>query len=184
MSWNESNDNLNNINNNINNNIYDYNYDYNYNYNYNYNDDTDTIIKDFLGYKNQNIINNNSNLCNTCNLVHPLNFFVKSKKYCYNCWGCKNVHNFDLEFGKYIKDDENSVPLSEAIEILKTVLQFYDRIDNKYKMTESIFTKVINYEELGILHNQFSKLIYKKNKLVFIGNKHVKIDYKNAVIYI
>jgi hypothetical protein len=128
--------------------------------------------------------NSRYKLCNTCNLVHPLTFFTKSKKYCYNCWGLKSTYNFDLEQGKYIVDDNNSVQLIEALDILKTVLLFYDNIDNKYKITDSIFNKIIHYGHLGILHNQFSKLLYKKNNLIFTGNKPVKIDYKNAVIAI
>ena len=145
--------------------------------------DTDNSIKEFIGYKNQNICDC-WKLCNTCNLMHPLKFFINSQKYCYNCWGWKNAYNFDLEFGKYIICDNDSVQLNEANDILKTVLQFYDKIDNKYKITDSIFNKIIHYEQLGILHEQFSKLLYKKNNLIFTGNKPVKIDYKNSLIFI
>jgi hypothetical protein len=183
----------------------------NYNYNYNYNNNNinnnnininniinsnnsindisnkninENYIKDFIGYKNQDINNKDYKLCNECNLMHPLTFFTKSKKYCYNCWGWNSTYNFDLEYGKYIIDDINNVSLNEALDILKTVLLFYDNIDNKYKITDSIFNKIIHYNHLGILHNQFSKLLYKNNNLIFTGNKPVKIDYKNAVIYI
>ena len=123
-------------------------------------------------------------LCNTCNLMHPLKFFINSQKYCYNCWGWKDANNFDLEGGKYIIRDIDSVEINEANDILKTVLQFYDKIDNKYKITDSIFNKIIHYEQLSILHEQFSRLLYKKNNLIFTGNKPVKIDYKNSTIFI
>ena len=116
--------------------------------------------------------------------MHPLKFFIKSQKYCYNCWGWKNANDFDLEFGRYITFDIDSVQLNEALDILKTVLQFYDNIDNKYKITDSIFNKIIHYDHLGILHEQFSRLLYKKNNLTFTGNKPVKIDYKNSIIFI
>lgn len=167
-------------NNNINNN--NINNDYNYIKKVGKEDNDE--IKEFIGYKRQNIINKNWKICNSCNLIHPLKFFIKSQKYCYNCWGWKCAYNFDLEYGKYITENTESVQLSEAMEILKTVLQFYDKVDNKDKITDSIFTKIIHYYQLGLLHNQFSKLIYKKKELIFIGNKNIKIDYKNAVIYI
>jgi hypothetical protein len=184
--YNNINNNYNNINNEYNNINNEYNNHNNHNNN-NHNNikkgDSDDI-KEFVGYKRQNIINKNWKICNSCNLIHPLKFFIKSQKYCYNCWGWKCAYNFDLEYGKYITENTESVQLSEAMEILKTVLQFYDKVDNKEKITDSIFTKIIHYYDLGLLHNQFSKLIYKKKNLIFIGNKNIKIDYKNAVIYI
>ena len=145
--------------------------------------DTDNSIKEFIGYKNQKMCDC-WKLCNTCNLMHPLKFFINSQKYCYNCWGWKDANNFDLEGGKYIIRDIDSVEINEANDILKTVLQFYDKIDNKYKITDSIFNKIIHYDHLGILHEQFSRLLYKKNNLTFTGNKPVKIDYKNSTIFI
>jgi hypothetical protein len=145
--------------------------------------DTDNSIKEFIGYKNQKMCDC-WKLCNTCNLMHPLKFFINSQKYCYNCWGWKDANNFDLEGGKYIIRDIDSVEINEANDILKTVLQFYDKIDNKYKITDSIFNKIIHYDQLSILHEQFSRLLYKKNNLIFTGNKPVKIDYKNSMIFI
>ena len=122
--------------------------------------------------------------CNTCKLIHPSKYFITTKEYCYNCWGWRSVYNFDLEYGKYITSD-NTVSLIEALDIIKNVLIFYDNIGNEQKITDSIFTKFLHYNELGLLHPQFAKILYKKKELTYIGNKNnIKIDYKKAYISI
>ena len=177
------------INNNIDNNYT--NNDNNYINNDNNNDinDINDNIKEFIGYKKKNIDcknnkYNNWSECKTCKLMHPSKYFIKTKEYCYNCWGWKSLYNFDLEYGRYITSD-NTVSLIEALDIIKNVLIFYDKIGNEQKITDSVFTKFLHYNELGLLHPQFAKVLYKKKELTYIGNKNnIKIDYKKAYISI
>ena len=155
----------------------------------NINNDINNDIKEFIGYNKKNIDCNNNKYydwseCKRCKLMHPSKYFIKTKEYCFNCWGWMSVYNFDLEYGTYITS-EDIVPLNEALDIIKNVLIFYDNINNEQKITDSIFTKFLHYNELGLLHPRFAKLLYKKKELTYIGNKNnIKIDYKKAYISI
>jgi hypothetical protein len=172
------------------NNIINDNYNDNNINNYNnINNDINDDIKEFIGYNKKNIDCKNNKYydwseCKTCKLMHPSKYFIKTKEYCFNCWGWISVYNFDLEYGTYVTS-EDIVSLNEALDIVKNVLIFYDNINNEQKITDSIFTKILHYNELGILHPRFAKFLYKKKELTYIGNKNnIKIDYKKAYISI
>ena len=194
-NYNNNDNNYNNYNNNDINNNYNNVNNNNYNNNYNNNNDINNDnninndIKEFIGYKKKNIDTTNNKYhdwceCKTCKLMHPSKYFIKTKEYCYNCWGWKSLYNFDLEYGKYVTSD-NTVTFNEALDIIENVLIFYDNIGNEQKITDSIFTKFLHYSELGLLHPQYAKILYRKKELTYIGNKNnIKIDYKKAYISI
>jgi hypothetical protein len=193
--------NNNDINNNYINNINNYDINNNYINNNNNNDINnnnknnknieDNELEKFLGlfeddikYKNK-IKPTNWKYCDYCEKKHGSEYFFKNSNYCVLCWGWLNAAELELETGEYF----GNIDYEEVKAMLVKTYPLY--IKSNYNTPNSIYHKITVYQEAGILHSNFKKILgfeVEKTKPIeyLINNKERKlnINYEKTVLHI
>jgi hypothetical protein len=123
--------------------------------------------------------------CDYCEKRHGKDYFLKNVSYCILCWSWLNVNDVDLETGVYT--GENNFDDIKAM-LLKTY-QMYNNI--KDKNPSSIYIKINNLNEVGILHTSFKKLFgfeqekkIKQEYLIYNKSRKLNINYEKSILEI
>jgi hypothetical protein len=153
--------------------------------------DDDTEINKFLGLYDDDIkfkqqkCKNDWKHCDYCEKRHGKDYFLKNVSYCILCWSWLNVNDLDLETGEYT--GEHNFDDIKAI-LLKTY-QMYNNIQEKNP--SSIYIKIKNLNEAGILHTSFKKLLgfeqekkIKQEYLIYNKSRKLNINYEKSILEI
>ena len=153
--------------------------------------DDETELNKFLGLYEVDVkfkqlkCKNDWKHCDYCEKRHGKDYFLKNVSYCILCWSWLNVTDIDLETGEY--KGENNFDDIKAI-LLKTY-QMYNNV--KDKNPTSIYIKINNMYEAGILHTSFKKLLgfeqekmIKQEYLIYNKSRKLNINYEKSILEI